>query len=86
MAKIQISIKDEMLKRADFFAQLNSISRSGLIALAINQYLSQFELISGLTEMSLAVKKIADNNEMDEESLSKLQDFERLAKLILSQK
>lgn len=86
MAKVQISIKSELLEKSDNFAQSNFLSRSGLISLALNQYLAQFELMKCINDMSLAMRKIADNNTLDKDSMNKLEDFERLAKLILSQK
>lgn len=82
MAKINISINDELLKRVDDYASKTYISRSGLIAFACNQYLNSHELILALKSISLSMKKIADNGTVDEESLNEIRDFERLVGML----
>lgn len=37
--KVQISLNDKLLERADKYANLNYLSRSGLISLALTNYL-----------------------------------------------
>ena len=39
MAKINISVDDDTLLRADDFAKKNGVSRSALIAIALNDYI-----------------------------------------------
>ena len=37
--KVQISLNDKLMERADKYADLNYLSRSGLISLALTNYL-----------------------------------------------
>ena len=83
MAKVQISIDDKLLERADRYAEENYMSRSGLIALATSQYLNTNEVMFLVKDMSLAMRKIADSGEIDEETSQKLEDFERVCKMLL---
>lgn len=85
MKKINISINEDLLTRADNFGQDNGISRSGLISLSLNQFLSGQEAMSLLKGMSVAMKKIADKGEIDAETMEQLEDFERICKIIVGQ-
>ena len=48
MAKINISIDDELLKKADNFAKKIYTSRSGLISIALVNYMNNQEAITKL--------------------------------------
>ena len=83
MAKINISIDDRLLSRADNFADDNYTSRSGLITLALSQYLNQQELFTAVKEINLTIKKVAETSTMDEESKKQLDNFEKLCSLLI---
>ena len=85
MKKINISINEDLLKRADKFGKDNSISRSGLISLSLSQYLAQQEVFVLLKGMNVAMKKIADKGEIDAETMEQLEDFERICNLLVGQ-
>lgn len=80
--KLGISLDDELLKRADAFADKNYMSRSGLISLALSSYLNSAELVGYLRELSLCMRKIADTGTVDHETVEQLEDLERVAKLL----
>lgn len=82
MAKINISINDELLERVDITADDNFISRSGLISLALVQYLNQADMVKAISNISKCFSVIAETNEIDEETLKTLKDYERLSKLL----
>lgn len=84
--KINISLDDELLERVDSFADSNYMTRSGLISLALVQYLNTNEMTLAIKDLSLAVRKIADEQECDDETLRKLEDFERVARLLVPAK
>lgn len=86
MAKVQISVDDELLERVDRIADANYMSRSGLISLACTQYINSQDIIIAVRDMSLAMRKIADTGSVDEETMSQLEDFERLSKMLLAVK
>lgn len=50
MAKINISIDDELLKKADKFAKKIYTSRSGLISIALVNYMNNQDVITKLLE------------------------------------
>lgn len=80
--KVQISVPDELLKRIDAYSAENYLTRSGFLALASTQYLNAADVTMGVKGLAVAMRKIADNGVIDEESKRKLEDFERLAKVL----
>ena len=82
MAKVQISVDDELLKRIDNYSDRNYLSRSGLITLACSQYLNQAEVVTAVKDMALCMRKIADAGTVDDETQKQLEDFERLSQLL----
>lgn len=84
MAKITISLDDELVKRADNYADKNYMSRSGLISLSLTQYLHSYDLVNAVKEMAFAMRKIADNGVVDEDTQKQLEDFERLSQMFVS--
>ena len=84
--KLGITLDDELVKRMDAFADANYMSRSGLLSLAVTQYLNAADVSHAIKEMALAMRKIADNGEIDEETRAQLEDFERVAKFLTNSK
>lgn len=80
--KVQISINDELLERADKFAEDCYLTRSGLVSQALVQYLNQNEYIKAVTDLSVAVRKIADTGTADADTMKQLEDFERVVKVL----
>lgn len=83
MKKVQISIDDDLLERVDNYAESNYMSRSGLITVACNQYLNQFEVVLAIKDLSLAMQKIAKDKAVDEDLIEQLEDFERVSRMLL---
>ena len=81
--KVNITFNEELMKRADAFAEKNYLSRSGLFTLAVTQYLNANEITNAINEMALCMRKIADNNAVDDETMEQLKDFERIANLLM---
>lgn len=84
--KVQISIDEELLRRADKFSEENFLSRSGLISLSLKQYLDSNQIKGALLDLSRAMRKIADSGSIDEEARGQLEDFERLAQCLVLDK
>lgn len=81
--KVQISIDDSLLDRIDNYADNNYLTRSGLITLATNQYLNSAEVITAIKDMSVSMRKIADQGSVDKQTMEQLEDFERIAKVLV---
>lgn len=77
MAKVQISIDDELLSKVDICADEMYMSRSGFFSYAVSQVVSQTIFIKAIKDMSLSFRKIAETGEMDEEVMKQLEEFER---------
>lgn len=82
--KVNITLDDELMKRLDDYADRNYMSRSGLVSLAVTQYLNTNEMILAVKDMSLCMRKIADTGIIDHETMEQLEDFERFAKILKS--
>lgn len=80
--KVQISIDEELLRRIDKQADALYMSRSGYIASSCAQTLNATEMMVAIKDVSLAMRKIADTSEIDEDSRKQLEDFERMVKMI----
>ena len=80
--KVQITLDDKLMARLDTYAENNYMSRSGLVSLCCTQYLNQVEAITAIREISLILRKVADEGKMDEDTLRQLEDYERLCKMI----
>lgn len=82
--KVQITLDDELMKRVDAYADENYMSRSGLISIAVTQYLNTKEMIGAITRMGIAMEKIADKGEIDKQTQQELLDFQRMCSLFAS--
>lgn len=81
--KVNISFNDELLRRIDESADQNYMSRSGLVSYACTQYLNSQDVISAIKHLDLAVQKIASTGKVDKDTQRELDDFNRLAKLLI---
>ena len=79
---VQISVNDDLLEKIDKYAKSNFMSRSAFFCMCANQHLQAVEVTSHLRDLTYSVKKIADGQEVDAETLKKLDDFERMASLL----
>lgn len=80
--KVQITLDDDLMSRVDTYADENYMSRSGLISLAVTQFLNAADVTRAVKDMSFAMRKIADTGTIDEDTQKQLDDFERLSKIL----
>lgn len=80
--KVQITVSDELLAKVDKYTNEHYMSRSGLFSLAMAQYLNAYELTEVVKNMASCMRTIADNNTVSEETLSKLEELEKVAQLL----
>jgi len=81
--KVNITLDDNLLERARSFADENYLSFSGLMSLSLTQYLNQNDILRAVQEISLAMRKIADNKELTEDEINNLKDFENFSKMLI---
>lgn len=84
--KINITIDDKLLQRADQYADENGMTRSGLISVALRDYLNTRELSSAIKSIAFTMQDIASKGEVDEEAQKQLDDFQRLVDLLYRNK
>ena len=82
MAKINITMDDALLERADNFADNNYTSRSGLISLALRQYLDSQDLMQAIKNMCFSMQVIAEKGEITEEQQKELDEFKILVDML----
>lgn len=81
--KVNITLDEELIARIDGYADDNYMSRSSLISLACTQFLNSVDVTRAIQDMALAMRKIADSGEIDNESMRQLEDFERISKMLM---
>lgn len=81
--KVQITLDDALMERVDAYADENYMSRSGLLSLAITQFLNASDVTKAIKEMAVCMRKIADNGTVDHDIMEQLEDFERLSKMLV---
>ena len=58
--KLSFSMKSDLLERMDNYADENGLTRSGLIALAVTQYLNAMEAAPSVTKLLNAMAAVSD--------------------------
>ena len=81
--KLSISLDDNLVQRIDSFAHVNSISRSGFLAMAATQYLNQMQALSSMPEIVQIMKNaVANGMTASKEDIDKLTEFEGQCKIL----
>jgi metal-responsive CopG/Arc/MetJ family transcriptional regulator len=80
--KVNVTLNDDLLAKVDQYADENGMTRSGLIAVALGDYLSARELTSAIKSIAFTMQDIASKGEVDEEAQKQLDDFQRLVNLL----
>lgn len=65
--KLNISLDDKLVDRMESAMEVLYLKRSGLISLALTQFLNQFDVISCKKRMSVACEKIDSSGTLREE-------------------
>lgn len=80
MAKVNITMQDELLAWVDAYAKDNFTSRSGAITMMVSQYKASREMAATIKELNVAIQKLALQENVTEEEKLQLLAFEQLAK------
>lgn len=85
MAKVAISVSDELLFSMDSYAKANYMTRSGFVSMCCNQFLQAKELQRVIGSMASSMEKLAAAAEagtIDEATLNEFEQFQFLAQSI----
>lgn len=80
--RVNMTINDDLLARIDTYAKANFMSRSSVVGFACNQFLVQHELQSLLVDMNRAMRKIADEGNLDDEQLKQIEQWNSMMRLL----
>lgn len=81
--KVQITLDDALMSRLDNYADENYLTRSGLVSLAVTQYLNQADVTKAIKDMAICMRKIADNGFIDDYTKKQLDEFEVICKMLI---
>lgn len=80
--KLGITLDAATVHRMDAYADANGMTRSGLINVALLQYLNSQEAVDAIKGVSAAFNTIAEKGMVDEQTLAKLNDFEAFVRVL----
>lgn len=80
--KVNVTLDEDLLLRIDNYAEVNYLNRSSLVSLATTQFLNSSDVSKAIVDLAFAVRKIADTGSVDEETRKKIEDFERLSRIL----
>ena len=66
----------------DEYAAENYMTRSGVISMAVSQFLNAKDMSKTLKELTAVLKEIAAKEIVDDDSLQRLEDIDRAVKLL----
>ena len=58
--KLNVTIREDLLERVDDYADENGMTRSGLIAMAVTQYLNAVEAMPSVNKLLNAMAAVSD--------------------------
>ena len=68
--KVNVTLDEELMRRVDEYAEENYLNRSSLVSLATTQFLNAADVTKAIRDMAFAMRKIADNGEIDDEQIA----------------
>ena len=80
MAKVNITMQDELLNWVDEYADNNYTSRSGAISFMVNQYKVSIEMQATIKRLAASLEKVGADVELTDEEKMQLLGFEQLVK------
>lgn len=82
MAKISISLPDDVLARVDSFCERTFQNRSSFICQSVLQTMNSQEAVVALVSLSSSMRKIAETGSIDEETKKELDEIQRVAEFL----
>lgn len=88
--KLNITIKEDLLSRADSYADENGMTRSGLLSLALTQYLNSVEAMPSVNKLMASMAALVDgtfNGALDPaEAEKRMESIQAAYKLLVDKK
>ena len=88
--KINITLPDNLIERADLYAKNNALTRSGLIGLSLSQYLDSMEAMPALKTMLASMAAVTDGsmrgNLSEEETKKQVEEIREKYKNFIEKK
>lgn len=81
MAKINITMNDGLLSELDALAKKNYSTRSGMISIALANYIQQQRISDGLISVAAALQRIADTGVLTDKDREDLETFTKFIEL-----
>lgn len=72
MAKLNITIQDDLLAQLEEYADKTAQTKSGFIATSVRTYIDSLRYFSMLSEMENAFKRLGTNGNNDTETIDEL--------------
>lgn len=82
-AKLQITMDEELLNAVDEYCDKNYMNRSWLISQSLVQVINQQKIIDALTNISIAIKNVSQNGDLDDDTLKDMERFETMVKMFI---
>lgn len=77
-SKLQITLSEGLLEKVDGYVHNHYMTRSGLIAVALDEYLSSREALSAMKNMAATLENIARQGSVDDQSLRELELYKEM--------
>lgn len=78
MAKVNISIPDELLVQLEEYAEKNFLSRSGAITMMVNQYLTAQAMTEQMRTLAGAIRKASEQAPLTADEDERLKAIEMI--------
>lgn len=82
--RVNLSLSEELVAKLDKYAKDNFMTRSAVVSFACNQFLTSFEVVDLMRQLTLFMRDISDKGTVDEKAMKQLEDLEYLLKVITS--
>lgn len=79
---MQITMDEELIERLSKYADDNFLTKSGLVTIAVAQYLNQNEAVQAVKGIAFSLRKIADSGSVTPEMMKELEDWGRAVQII----
>lgn len=86
MAKINITLSDDLLKKVDIYADEHYMTRSGFFSMCAVEKIQADEIVQSIHLMTKCFKKISDSGFVDEETQKELDKLISISELFDSYK